>query len=122
MRHVPNLKIDRYRTRHPLYGDSLAGENFGYFEIPTPHGLLRVIASDGKDPETEGWEHVSVSLASRCPTWDEMCLVKSLFWKDDETVLQFHPKLSKYVNQMEYCLHLWRRRDVEAELPPMILV
>lgn len=30
-----------------------------------------------------GWEHVSVSLRNRCPTWDEMCLVKDIFWRDD---------------------------------------
>ncbi len=25
-----------------------------------------------------GWEHVSVSLPRRCPTWDEMCLIKDI--------------------------------------------
>lgn len=122
MRHVPNLHADKYRTKHPLLGDSAGGENWGYFEIPTRHGLLRAVASDGEGPEAGGWEHVSVSLASRCPTWDEMCLVKSLFWPDDETVLQFHPRKSEYVNYMPFCLHLWRHGGTEAELPPSILV
>ena len=26
-----------------------------------------------------GWEHVSVSLQNRCPTWDEMCRIKDIF-------------------------------------------
>ena len=35
--------------------------------------LLRVMASIG-----HGWEHVSVSLDHRCPSWAEMCLVKDI--------------------------------------------
>ena len=37
---------------------------------------IAVIASWGG-----GWEHVSVSLARRCPTWEEMCMVKDIFWE-----------------------------------------
>lgn len=56
----------------------------------------------------DGWEHVSAELmARRLPTWDEMCLIKDLFWEDEETVVQMHPKKSKYVNMVE-ALHLWR--------------
>ena len=120
MRHTPNLKIDRYRTRHPVKGDSPAGENIGYFEIPTMHGLLRIIASDGQSGDV--WEHVSVSLATRCPTWEEMCVVKNLFWAEDETVLQFHPQKSQYINFHRFVLHLWRKAGANAELPPAFLV
>jgi hypothetical protein len=124
MRHAPNLRIDKYRKVHPALGDSEPGENYGFFEIPSQRHnvVLRAIASDGQDDECEGWEHVSVSLANRCPTWDEMCFVKQLFWKDDETVLQFHPPKSDYINNMPYCLHLWRKRNCDAPLPPQILV
>lgn len=41
-----------------------------------------------------GWEHVSVSLNNRCPTWEEMCMVKDIFWGEDECVIQFHPPKS----------------------------
>lgn len=44
-----------------------------------------------------GWEHVSVSLPRRCPTWDEMCLIKDIFWDEEECVVQFHPPRSQYV-------------------------
>lgn len=55
-----------------------------------------------------GWEHVSISLrAKRLPTWDEMCLIKDIFWDDEEDVVQMHPKKSQYVNLAE-ALHLWR--------------
>jgi len=65
--------------------------------------LLRCIASDG-----EGWEHVSVSTATRTPIWEEMCLVKDLFWEDEDEVVQYHPAKSDYVNCHPFCLHLWR--------------
>lgn len=58
-----------------------------------------------------GFEHVSVKLmAKRLPTWNEMCVVKDIFWQDEEAVVQIHPKKSQYVNIAE-ALHLWRPCD-----------
>lgn len=65
-----------------------------------------------------GWKHVSVSLARRCPTWEEMCRVKDIFWGEDECVVQFHPPKSEYVNLHPYCLHLWKKIGEKADLPP----
>jgi hypothetical protein len=107
----------------PLGSDPSYGAN-GAFEIIGPMGAaLYVIASDGVDPVTEGWEHVSVSLSSkRCPNWPEMCFVKDLFWSDEETVIQFHPARSEYVNLHPTTLHLWRHRLNPIATPPSILV
>ena len=72
-----------------------------------------------------GWEHVSVCPKGRTPTWDEMCMVKELFWKDYEAVVQIHPPKVDYVNNMENCLHLWRPIEKyagELPLPPSIYV
>ncbi len=69
-----------------------------------------------------GWDHVSIAYNRRCPTWEEMCRVKDMFFREDETVVQFHPKKSEYVNLHPYCLHLWRKQGEEAELPPQIFV
>lgn len=77
-----------------------------------------IIASSGN-----GWEHVSVSLdRDRCPTWEEMCKVKDLFWDEEDAVFQFHPPKSQYVNQHPYCLHLWRKIGADIELPPSEMV
>ena len=65
-----------------------------------------------------GWEHVSVSLKNRCPTWEEMCTVKDIFWGDEECVVQYHPPKSEYVNTHPYCLHLWKKIGSEFETPP----
>lgn len=90
----------------------------GYFVI----GPLRVISGGIPEPDEPPWEHVSVSLPSRCPTWEEMCRIKDIFWNDDEPVIQFHPPKSDYKNLHLFCLHLWRRTDQRIELPPTYLV
>ncbi len=65
-----------------------------------------------------GWDHVSVSFKSRIPTWEEMAEVKRMFFRADETVIQFHPREEDYVNDHPNCLHLWRNQDADHELPP----
>lgn len=69
-----------------------------------------------------GWEHVSVSLKNRCPTWEEMCAIKEIFWGDDEAVMQIHPPKEDYVNLHNYCLHLWKPINGEITRPPKELV
>ncbi len=111
--------LNRFRRTHPLWGKTEANSLMGFFVVPLNGAELRVISSGNKgdDPENK-WEHVSVSLSDRCPTWDEMCHVKNLFWEPCETVLQFHPTALKYVNFHPFCLHLWKKRGVNHELPP----
>lgn len=69
-----------------------------------------------------GWEHVSVSLPNRCPTWEEMCRFKDIFWKDDEVVMQLHPSKNDYINNHSYCLHLWRPVNETIPTPPKAFV
>lgn len=70
----------------------------------------------------DGWEHVSVSLQNRCPTWSEMCAVKAAFWDPEDCVVQFHPPQSRYVNHYPYCLHMWRSLDAAQPMPPEWMV
>lgn len=110
---------EMYRvTKGRMGSDKTVGNN-GAFYVPmirTPV-VLAVIASCG-----EGWEHVSVSLSDRCPTWAEMCRVKELFWGPEDCVVQFHPAKSEYVNVHPNCLHLWRREGTNWETPPMWMI
>ena len=69
-----------------------------------------------------GWDHVSISFADRCPTWEEMCVVKKIFFNPEETVIEYHPAESQYVNTFPYCLHLWRPQQAEIPTPPIIYV
>lgn len=127
--HVPN----RYRVRTGPFGSDESVGNNGAFFLPNPHRPLRtdpplkVIASDGLvvpdgAPHLSGWEHVSVSLPNRCPTWPEMAYVKSQFWDAGDCVVQFHPPESEYVNNHPFCLHLWRPVGHDIPTPPSLLV
>jgi hypothetical protein len=89
------------------------------FEIPFRSAKMFVVASNGG--RVAEWEHVSASLKNRCPNWEEMSFLKDLFWDDEETVVQFHPKKSEYVNNSANCLHLWKPIGSEVELPPSVL-
>ena len=73
---------------------------------------------------TGGWDHVSVSPFKKnvIPTWDDMCAIKDVFWKDDEAVIQVHPEKDMYVNNLPNCLHLWRCYYKEMVLPPSCFV
>lgn len=109
--HVPN----EYRVRSgPARSDNSDGNN-GMFFVPFRPGgpRLKVIASDG-----EGWEHVSVSLPVRCPTWEEMCRIVALFWDEDDCVMQLHPPRSQWISNHRYCLHLWRPTAAAIPQPP----
>jgi hypothetical protein len=124
--HVPH----KFRVRTGVLGSDDSYGNNGAFFVPNREGRrhalstrehsavpLKVIASDG-----EGWEHVSVSLPTRCPTWAEMAFIKSLFWDGADCVVQFHPPETEYVNNHPFCLHLWKPTGHQIPTPPSLLV
>lgn len=113
MRRHPNMRVVNFLAFQGEEG----GVN-GAYEVPVNGIRLTVIASDGL-----GWDHVSVSLRHRCPTWDEMEHVRKLFFRDDETVMQLHVPESDHVNNHRFCLHMWRPNDGrEIPRPESILV
>jgi len=115
--------LDKYRQadlERRVYGTTGDSGN-GIFKVYIEGRSFRVVASDGG-----GWEHVSVSPLSTkrktCPTWEEMCAVKDLFFMPEERVVQYHPPQSEYVNNHPFCLHLWRCTTADFPHPPMIFV
>jgi len=78
---------------------------------------FHVIASWGL-----GWDHVSVSMQKQTPSWSHMCFVKNLFFLDSETVIQYHPAKTAYVNVHKNCLHLWRPQTEAIPLPLLGMV
>lgn len=118
---------EQYRLKKGMMASESSIGNNGAFEIPhyriNDYSIF-CIASDGL-----GWQHVSVTIvgyrqnkASRCPTWEEMCFVKDQFWNKYETVIQYHPPESEYVNNHPFCLHLWKPDNIEIPLPDSIMV
>ena len=69
-----------------------------------------------------GWEHLSVSMPNKTPSWEQMCMMKDIFWNKDEACVEYHPKEEDYVNMHKHCLHIWKPTDVELPTPPHILV
>lgn len=111
---VPN----KYRIRTGQLGSNDSYGCNGAFELTIKHGQrLFAIVSDQL-----GWEHVSVSRKDRTPTWDEMCQIKQLFWDDEDCVVQYHPPRSEYVNNHQFCLHMWRIVGGHFPMPPSIMV
>ncbi len=115
MRKRPHKDIEKYRAQQPGW-TSPKYATYGMFEMLTPKGVLRIMVGD------EIWDHVSVSLETRCPTWKEMCMVKDLFFEPEETVIQYHPPKSVYIRDSHFALHLWRQQGVEIQLPPLWMV
>jgi hypothetical protein len=114
-------KIEKYRVKDgPFTSKESDGPN-GHFIIPSKYSRLFVIASNGG-----GWEHVSAHAMKdgkqRIPTWDDMCLLKSLFWEKDEVVIQYHPPEKQYINVHKYVLHLWKPIGIVIPTPPLIMV
>src|SRR5687767_14623548 len=95
--------------KHKKHGSNDVIDGMYVFQHPKIHGyLMQVIASTGLD-----WDHVSITLVDarnrkkvefvkRCPTWEDMCYAKDLFFEDHETVVQYHPAKSEYVNNHPY--------------------
>jgi hypothetical protein len=119
------VQLEQGRVRSGELASDPSWGPYGQFFVPGPCGEVLCIVASGADKDdtmSEGWEHVSVSTRRRIPNWREMCFVKDLFWRADETVVQFHPPRTEYVNNHPNCLHLWRPNDGHIRLPPSILV
>jgi len=56
---------------------------------------------------TSAYQHLSVSRKERYPSWDEIVLFRSLFFEDDDEIVQVIPKESDYVNVHDNCFHMW---------------
>lgn len=126
----PLHELDQFRDRahERLLWGSFATPQMaaagGFFRVPVKSSRrpLTVIASDGSTPEGMGWDHVSVSLPARCPTWEEMCLIKDLFFLPDEVAFQLHPRTADNISNHRYCLHVWRPVAVAFPEPPGLMV
>ena len=69
-----------------------------------------------------GWDHVSINDERFTPTWEEMCELKDIFFKEEETCVEYHPAKSEYVNNLKHCLHIWRPIKETLPTPDSILV
>lgn len=105
----------KFPEQHRVAGH--AGKS-GAFVFKKNNITFRMVASNGL-----GWEHVSISLdKKRSPDWEEMCMLKNIFWDEDDCVIQFHPAKKDYVDNHPNCLHLWRPIEGIFPTPPTELI
>ena len=110
---------EKYRISPAGFESDSTDGNNGVFMVKSMKlkRPLRCIISDGG-----GWEHVSVSLPDRCPTWEEMCFIKSVFWDAEDVCIQYHPREADYVNVHSFCLHIWRPTFCSLPVPDPIMI
>jgi hypothetical protein len=103
-----NLTIDQnsYHPEIPAFGGR-------YYDKASGKFLNFVFSVQG------GYEHLSVSMPNKTPSWDQMCVMKDIFFEDEEETIEYHPPKSDYVNIHPHCLHMWRQR-LEDTLEPYI--
>jgi hypothetical protein len=117
MRTIPTDFLIQFKVEGETYDI-----NGVYLIKSKKHGRLLIIASNDCN-----WDHVSVSRRiknnmSKIPNWEAMSYVKDLFFLNNETVIQFHPEKTSYINTHPHVLHLWRSQLHEHILPPIELV
>lgn len=125
-------EIEQYRVKEAGMPPPGSGRH-GVFAIPINSPINTVaycIATEGMKNEAE-WEHVSVSIAfrniagnemKRTPRWEEMEAIKQLFWEDEECVIQYHPPRSVYINDCNFCLHMWKPWGDNVKMPATNMV
>ena len=88
-------------------------------------GIVRMLKWEGTVIWSNGlgWDHVSVSPYKKhiVPSWEDMCMLKDMFFNDEEWVVEFHPAKADYVNNMPNCLHLWKPLHEIQPIPPSYL-
>lgn len=75
---------------------------------------LAVIETLNREADGRRWHHVSLSRASRLPSYEDVLLVRRLFIGECAECYQVFPPAARHVNVHPYCLHLWRCLDAPA--------
>jgi hypothetical protein len=69
---------------------------------------LAVLASSDVTPRWGALLHVSLSYADHDPTWEDIKLVRGVFFPADGDAMIMLPRQSDYINVHAHCFHLWQ--------------
>ena len=72
---------------------------------------LKVMISCCLESDGKNWVHLSVSRRDRLPSWTEFVEVKELFLGKESLAIQVFVPRSEWVNDHQYCLHLYQCLD-----------
>lgn len=113
------IRANRWRVRQGKYAtEDVDGWN-GQFLVPINGEIYLIMISDGM-----GWKHLSMSNAQKkvLPSWNTMSRAKDLFFADEDWCCQFFPAKEDYINDCEWCLHIWMPLDDELPHPSIVLI
>lgn len=116
MRRFPNTRAEPFRVPTP---DGVDADSEDGFFVVKNHGFREinvVVSTEG------GWDLVSVMTRGSSPTWDEMCLVREIFFRDDETAIQYSVPKPERISTHKFALHWWRPHTLELPRPPRELI
>ena len=109
--------IKEQLKKYPHHSEGIDSDGMA-FQVQGPEfQVLKVIASWG-----DGWNHVSVSLPNRVPTWEEMCFIKNITFGKESMAIQYHPPEKDYINIHPFVLHLWEPHGQYIPTPPTYMV
>jgi hypothetical protein len=112
-------RANRWRIRKGKFASTEVEGWNGHFLVPLEGELWFVIISDKM-----GWKHLSVSNSQKnvLPGWTILSRLKDAFYGDDEWACQYFPAKEDYINDCEWCLHLWTPLDQELPKPSIVFV
>ena len=111
MKEFSEIRNDKRFQAYRISGDRMEGW------VTIKGAIFYVICSN-----SGGWDHVSVSHKSQCPPWGVMCIIKDIFFDQDECCVEYHPAKKNYVNIHPNCLHIWKPQNRSIPVPPKIFV
>jgi hypothetical protein len=86
--------------------------------VSVRNGEASVIESVSRERDERLWLHVSLARRDRLPTWDELRDVKQQFLGSHVEAYVVLPPISRYVNVLSTCLHLWTCLDAPRGVLP----
>ncbi len=82
-------------------------------------GLRVLVGVENRGPGVGWWVHVSMSRASKLPSWADVREVKDLFIGRDRCAVHLLPPEAFYINLHPFTFHLWSRLDAPT-VPPRL--
>lgn len=113
---VPNvdpLSVRRLLGRHEWSPPVETPAGWGYRHA---EGDGTVIVSCGWHDGAE-WIHASMTRRDRCPSYEDLCLLRRAAFGGDGWAYQVFAPAAKHINAHEHALHLWGRADGAPVLP-----
>ncbi|MCI1930951.1 MAG: hypothetical protein LKJ13_04575 [Clostridia bacterium] len=111
MRPIEEVEKD-YRFTLNEYNPGVDG--WGFFQLPGEICPATVKFNMGNSRSENGWECVSMGLKYRFPIYEEVLLLKEVFFEDYELV-SFYPE----TDSEAFCLHyvnLWHNKNQKLDI------